>query len=460
MVENRSLLRVDLFSHTRFEHPWTNVNWLSQIILYLLYAGFGLWGLAFYTALLATVGLVLIYLQLEGDPMLKAFIIVLAAAASAVFWSPRPHMMSFLLSSVVLYLLWLYRKRGVDRLWLIPPVIAVWGNLHGGYALGFILLILTMLGEGVRWLMDRVLPDASRLESDAPDSPSGLQSVRRIAVVGLVSALALSINPFGPALLIFPFRTVGIGVLRDFIQEWASPNFHQRETWPFLWIMLATLGTTALSPKRLGWTDLVLVAGMFYSALLAGRNIPIAAIVAAPVLSEHADAWLQARGYRLQWKRIPSTGGAIALNWLLLLLLLAAGAAKIAYTLSPSTLDESTRKLLPTAAVAYLEKEQPPRPIFNSYNWGGYLMWEARDYPVYVDGRTDLYDDELLRVYLHIVFVQNGWQEKLAEGGINTVLIEPNSALAEALRLSDGWSEVYEDHQAAIFVRDEVIDEQ
>ena len=68
------------------------------------------------------------------------------SSAAAIFWSPRPQMFSFVFSAVVLYLLWLYQQDGKDRLWLIPPIIVLWVNFHGGFAIGFILMVLATIG--------------------------------------------------------------------------------------------------------------------------------------------------------------------------------------------------------------------------------------------------------------------------------------------------------------------------
>ena len=66
--------------------------------------------------------------------------------------------------------------------------------------------------------------------------------------------------------------------------------------------------------------------------------------------------------------------------------------------------------LYPVEAVKWIEENQLEVEIFNEYNWGGNLIWQLRDYPVFVDGRTDLYDDELLREYLTILPVRKDGQ--------------------------------------------------
>ena len=445
-VEHRAILTVDLFSHSRYGEAWVNHSWLSQIILYAAYALLGDLGLLLYTALLATAGMTLVYLMCEGNAFVRGFVTILAGATAAVFWSPRPQMISFFLSTVVLYLLWLYRQ-GKDRLWLIPPLMILWANLHGGFAIGFILMVLTTIGEGARWLFDGVLNRSQDQEAEQPT----LRPVWRLVVVGLISAAVVGLNPYGPRMLLYPFQTVGIGVLQDFIREWASPNFHLREMWPFIWLLLGTFLAVGFSPERLDWRDAILFSGTAYSALLAGRNIALFAVVAAPVMALHLSAWLAGQPLRLEMDA-PPEGVRLALNWGLIVLGLVAVVVKVSVALAPETLDEAERALLPVDAVAYLEEHRPPGPLFNSYNWGGYLIWAARDYPVYVDGRTDLYGDELLRTYLKIYFAQSGWEDALADTGANTVLIETGSPLAQVLALSEGWQRAYTDEMASIYV--------
>ena len=70
-------------------------------------------------------------------------------------------MVSFALGALVLYLIHLYKRRQIDRLWLIPPLMALWVNLHGGFAIGFILLLGTLAGEVIAHLKRRGLYDNS-----------------------------------------------------------------------------------------------------------------------------------------------------------------------------------------------------------------------------------------------------------------------------------------------------------
>jgi hypothetical protein len=96
--------------------------------------------------------------------------------------------------------------------------------------------------------------------------------------------------------------------------------------------------------------------------------------------------------------------------------------------------------------------------MFNSYNWGGYLIWALYpDYRVFVDGRTDLYDDAFLRDYLNVAMARPGWEDVLQRYDVKLIVIERDSVLATFLQATgedSGWRMSYSDAQAAIFVRD------
>lgn len=433
----------DPFSFTKQGESWTNHSWASQIVLYAAWKLAGNAGLALYTALLATAGMAVIYRMCAGSVYLRAFVLVLGAATAAVFWSARPQMMSFFLSAVVLYILYLYKRKQTDRLWWLPAVMLVWGNLHAGFSIGFILIGGFIAGEALGNLFN------SGGQDIVPWS-----GLRKLILVTLVAVAALVINPYGLRMLLVPLETVSIGALRDYIQEWGSPNFQGRHTWPFIFLLLGILGTVGASDKKLDWTDFVLVSGTAFMALLAGRNIAVFAVVATPVLSYHADAILRERGWVLRSVRKITLRQA-RLNTAIATLIVVGVLVNVVAVLNPDTVDKFQRRALPVDAVEFIASAQPPAPIFNGYNWGGYLMFALPDYLVYVDGRTDLYGDVFLNRYLRTALGSGNWRAALDEDAINTVLVEARGGLASRLREEPGWTLLYEDDQAVIFTRDE-----
>jgi hypothetical protein len=448
IIENRSVPKTDPFSHTRGGEPWIDHSWGAQIIIYLTYELAGNAGLAIYTALLAAAGMGFVYHSCRGSGYVKAFALVLGAAAAAVFWSARPQMISFFLSTVVAYLLYRFKRRGEMRaLYAIPPVMLLWANLHGGFAIGFILMFGYLAGEVIGRLLNPGDPDVA-----------GWDGIKRLALAIVLSLVAICINPNGVTMLTYPFRTVGIGALQDFIQEWASPNFHERQTWPFVFLLLGVLAAAGLSRKRIDWTDLALVSGTAFMSLMAGRNIATFAVVASPVLIRHADDWLDERGWNIEPSR-RARGVQGYVNLLLLVLIVLGAGLKVVGVVLPETVDVAQEERLPVRVAGWMNANKDRLEglkMFNSYNWGGYLMFAAPDFPVFVDGRTDLYDDEFLREFLSAWRGFPGWEETLRDYDIGFVVVEAGGLMANAMRPDGDWVIVYEDEQAIVFVSGEV----
>ncbi len=432
----------DPFSYTRNDTVWINHSWGSQLLLVGVYSLAGNAGLAVYTAALATAGMVFVYMAGSGNTYLRSFIVILAASTAALFWSPRPQMVSFFLSTVILYLLFQYKFRNVDRLWLIPPLMALWGNMHAGFSIGFIFLAGLIAGE-----------IAANVLNPGGDEVKGWRGVGKLMLVGLVSALLIMVNPYTYRMLLVPFQTVGLDVLRNFIQEWQSPNFQDANVFPFILMLVGLIGLLGASPRRVRWASFVLLSGTLYLALAYGRNVSVFAVVAAPILMFHADALLQALGWDFRPRqRVRRSAGL--LNALLLLLIVLGAAGKIAYTLQPEGVREAQEEFLPVRVSAYLQANPVPEGMFNSYDWGGYLMWAVPDTPVYVDGRTDLYGDDFLSEYINVYTLNTDWRAVFAERGVNTVVIEVASPIARELEGVRGWTEAYRDGQAVVYILD------
>ncbi len=455
IVEHGAVPQTDPFSHTRAGAAWRIPGWIVQVPLFWLFDAFGYAGLNLFTAAAVTLTFALVYPACAGHPLLRAFALVLAAAASGIYWSARPQIVSLVLAAAFALILYDFRRNGRNRLWLLPPLMALWANAHGGFAIGFIFLALTLAGEGLKWLWSLSFgrPSAVSRQPSALIPPAPLLG---LIAVSFICALAVMLNPAGPEMLFYPFKTVGIGALREFIQEWQSPNFHAAETQPFLWLLLATFAVVALSRRPVDITDLTLVCGTAYLGFLAGRNVPLLAVAAPPLLTRHAAALLEEwRGREGEAASAPpARAGLLGLNWALLIVIGAAAALKVATVLPASVNERELRRLLPVGASEFIRRERPPGPMFNSYNFGAYLMWALYpDYPVYADGRTDLYDDVFLREYLNVALGRPGYQAVLDRHGVRLVVVEAESLLGDRLLESAGWRELYRDDVAAVYGR-------
>jgi len=219
-------------------------------------------------------------------------------------------------------------------------------------------------------------------------------------------------------------------------------------------LLFATLGAAGTSPRRLTWTEFLLVSGTAFLALTAARNMAVFAVAATPVLTIHLDALLTARGWVLR----PLASATPRMAFVNALLIGLVSLVVLLYGLGLFIDEDKVREAmalsLPVDAVEALNEAAPAGNLFNSYNWGGYLSLFAPDHPVFVDGRTDLYGDEFLtQQYYRAAVGAPGWQDTLRRYDIGAVLIEPESGLAYTLREDSNWRAAYEDDLAVLFVR-------
>ncbi|MGA2112377.1 MAG: hypothetical protein ABSG98_09570 [Anaerolineales bacterium] len=440
IVQHGAILREDVFSYTRAGAAWHYPGWLAEVLLFGLFELGSFGALNLYTAALVTLAFFFVFLSLRGDHFLVAFVLILAAVASGVYWSARPQLLSFALTGAFLWILLEYHDNSLNRLWILPPLTALWVNLHGGFAVGFILLGLFFLAEA--WEVITTPRERRAVRS---------RKLAWLAGITVACVIAVGLNPFGYEMLFYPFKTVSMKVLQDFIQEWQSPNFHLKEAQPFLWLIFLTLAALGFSGIQMRADEFLLVVTFGYMGFLAGRNVALFSLVAPAVIVRHGQALLEKRFP--QWgKRGPLQWSPGLVNWALLVLALTAAAAKFYYSAQPAVNQSEVAVQAPVGAVRYLSTRPGLGRVFNSYNWGGYLIWALPSYPVFVDGRTDLYGDSFLTDYLSVTDAAPGWQKILDRWGVTMMLVEPNQPIVPVAE-GMGWTTLYQDSTSILLRR-------
>lgn len=445
MIDHRSILRADPFSHTRRGAVREPTDWLSELGLYGTWSLTRLPGIALLVALIATAGMALIVRACQGPVLVRVGVATLAASASSVFWSSRPQMVTFLGTAVVvLAMAWVRRVgveagRSVRRLWLLVPLFALWSNLHLGWFYGLGVLGATMVGE----LMERARGRRAL-------TPSAL---RTVVAVTAASVVAVMVNPVGPRIWSVVVTQVDVG--RAYIQENQPPRLSEAVSAPFFLMLAVTCVVLAVRWRRVSATEVLLVAGSAAAALTSVRTVPLFATAAAPVLSAHLSALLAVRRPDVRRTRAragdvtPSQAAAFNAGLLLLLALLVTG--QTARELGRRNVDSDMARRFPVAATAWVQAHDPPGELFNTFDWGGYLIWKLRDYPVSIDGRADLYADDL-DTYV-AVLAGKDWQRLFARERIGVAIVPVDSGLARAAGTDPGWRVAHRDRVAVVLVR-------
>jgi len=144
-------------------------------------------------------------------------------------------MLSFLLASLLLLILE-RSERKPKLLWWALPLTVLWVNLHAGFAIGPILIVLFLAGEWVEGFLTAHTGRGGRL--------------RALALTLAATLLVVPLNPNGAKLFWYPVQTLLSKPMQEHISEWASPNLHSPDYWPFLLLALATLTVLGWSRTR------------------------------------------------------------------------------------------------------------------------------------------------------------------------------------------------------------------
>jgi hypothetical protein len=108
----------------------------------------------------------------------------------------------------------------------------------------------------------------------------------------------------------------------------------------------------------------------------------------------------------------------------------------------------------PVEAVKFLIDQRPEGRIFNDMAFGSYLIWAAHPlYQVFSDPRIELFSQEIWDDYKIISTAGLGWDDKLADYDIRTLIVNPDEQGALISRVGDSkkWRLLYQDDTAVVY---------
>ena len=413
MVEHGQLLRTDVFSSTVNGAPYSVGEWLGELAIYGAYVLGGWAGIALLRATLVAIGAFFITrVALRAAPAPFALAVTaLALALSEITWTDRPQLFTFALFPLVFELLIVARAGRSRLLFIVPPLILVWTNLHGGYALGLALVAI--------FAAEAVLTHRNALPLVATAVLALAASFVDPGSLGLGAAAAHATSP------------------PRFIVEEAPPDVLRPAGFVFALFGLATLGLALARGGTL--LDALLLVPLFWLGLSAQRHMPYFALAATPYLaaglSELWWGWHPASRFALPRPVIVGVGAG-------LVAMVAASVATAPFAPNESYYPTTVRaKLVATSG-----------NLLNEYDWGGYLIWRVPERPVFIDGRLFLFLPDVLTEYEEMVFVRPGWRDQLDRHAIAQVLLRPDRPLVAALR-ELGWTVVAEDAAGLLMQR-------
>lgn len=438
LIQTHHFIRADSWTFTVAGQPWVNPEWLGELPFYLAHQWLGERGLYLLTMVLASSIIIGVYWLgwLRSRSWNAAFLTTVAAILFAsVSIAPRILLFGWLFLVVELAILWSLHE-GRDFTWFLPPLFCVWVNAHGSWFIGFVLMLVFfacswITGEwgslyAIRWTPQRA---------------------RKLTAVTGLSAAALFLNPYGWRLVVYPLNAILHHQLgTESIAEWASLDFHTVRGKFVLAVLLLFLIAQLVRQRRWSIQDLAFAIVAIYAAFAYIRFLFLAGIILMPLFAralhngetqDPTPPRRPARGDRLLWAIVMAALVAV-------MTLKYPGATKI---------HSGIAEAFPERAVPYVRSLAGQGNLFNTFDWGGYLEWQAPQVKEFIDPRVDVFVQHgVMADYIRAVHVEDTYAV-LDKYQIRYALLKAHTPMACLLGHSTGWKRSYDDGQAVVFER-------
>jgi hypothetical protein len=443
ILQHHAFPRLGLFSRTAADRPWLAYSWGYEVLLARAYSWAGLRGIAIYGAALTVLVAFSIFWmtrRLSGRFYYSGLLAAIACYSFQLFHVvPRPAFFSMAWFALVLLVLFDAQRTGrAQRLTWLPILFLLWANLHIQFVYGLAAVALLLAINLAQQIAERVgLPTGYLTPRQLPTA--------RLAIIFVLCVMATLVGPYSYELYGIIYRYSQAKVPYSVV--WELQPFALRGYASYLQLLVAVAAFIAVGwQKRLDLFKLALLVLTTAFALRTQRDawfqcIAAAACIAGAMredeLAEPAETSLQLAGVLVA-----------------VVLIATLGAPKIAF--SEHALRRAMSNYFPIDAADYIQQRALPGPLWNPFDWGGFLVWYLPDYPVAIDGRTDLYGDAMLKRFQE---TQNGATDYrsdpyLAESRV--VLTRTRDPLARLLENDPRYDELYSDSIATVFAR--VID--
>jgi hypothetical protein len=425
----------DAYSFTAAGQPWLASEWLADVLFATVARVLGLRGLQ---ALLIVLGAAIMlalyaYATLRCKNSKAGFVAatVLLALATANF-NLRPQMFGYFFLIMTVVALERFREGQQGALWFLPAVFLIWINTHGTWGIG----LGTVL---VYWICGLSDFQIGNIEIRAWSQRQRLQ----LSLVFLLCVAALTVTPYGTRLASYPFQYLSSLPLNlAHIDEWRPIAFSSFGPKLFLALVLGILIVQILFQFAWRLTDVVLFVGATAMTFIHARFLLVFVPFLAPLLAIRLACWLP------PYERDEDHH---ALNAVMLAAMLA---AMIHFFPTRAQIEKNIVLQFPVGAANFLRKNPVAGELFNSYAFGGYLVYSVNDlHKVFIDGRGDLYEPAgVFSNYLHVTEIKPGLSSVLRKYDIRACLIERDNPLAVFLTSLPEWKSVYSDKVSILLV--------
>ena len=434
-------IREDTYSFTAHGNPWINHEWLSELIFYGIYRYFGDAGLLFGKL---GIGICIVTLLTRlcryrnQMPVVYAIVMILSISVISPGFMIRPQVFSFLFFTLFFYLFYLHFEEGKNYLFLLPCLMIVWVNLHGGFLIGWVLIAAIVLWKTFARLIG--LEDG--------------QGLGTLWIWFFISSLAILVNPYGYKLVSFLFHSLS---MHRNISEWAPLPLWDRSMLGFKILIVLFAGCLVkYFSKSRGWEIVGIVITLFAS-LRHQRHMPFFGIVVAPYVIFGLSTFV----FNLQ-RKFPKLV-LTDISRYIFVIFFCFQTSYLIYLSVGRYIDAGFRIIVdpetyPVQAVQFMKTNNMKGNLLVPFEWGEYAIWKLYpDCKVSIDGRfRTVYPETIIGDHFIADNDREGWQALIQKYPSDILLVRQIPFFQDLIKNPNEWTYVYSDSIGIVFIRNTI----
>ena len=439
IVHNHSFPHNGIFSYTAANRPWMAYSWGYEVLLSRAYDWFSFVGIGLFgTGLTIAVALAVFVMlhRISGRFWTAWALSVIVYAAFLFNIAPRPVFFTVVLFTVMLTLLFEAQRSGrVRLLYWLPLVFLIWANIHIQFIYG-----LAVLGLFAGMNLLQRIAIRFRVYPHFLTTPT-LPVLQPFAVLGCC-ILASCVGPYSFHLYQEAFVISKSKIMYKMIIELQALSFKYFNQ--YLELLLAIGAYFALGwQKKMDPFKLALLLFASVFAFRTWRDAWFICVTAAAVIADFPAPEAESE------RSIRFSGWAAASVASILLLVLAVRNTDF----NTRGLDRAISSEYPVDAVNFLRRNPVGGPLYNSFDWGGFLIFYMPQYPVSIDGRTDLYGDAMDEQYYATQEAEPSYETDPVLNAAGVVILKNKYLIAQMLLTDHRFRVIYRDNLAVILAR-------
>lgn len=435
IIGHQALPNSDIFSYTAAGQPWFAKEWLAQVLLALAWLAGGWHGVIVLSAFAIALAFFLICESLPDSlrAVSRLALIVVTFMCCAGSLTARPHVV--VLPVAAAWLCALARHSGTGRFppWLSLPLLWLWANMHGAFTIGIVIAAALSLEAVIR-----------------------CEPRRRVAAAGswlaflIACFLVVALTPYGLKPLLLNVSMAQGNEAVPYIDEWAPAAGAQ------FYCLAALAAACLVALSRDAWRNagrIVLICALAYAAMRHNRFLLffglVAPLLAGPALITMATDYC--KKYLTKQDDVPFPVQLRPQTLAAILALACVVWLPVSSRLHPAL----SAGIAPERALAAVPAALRAEPVYNSYDFGGFLIFNG--VKTFVDGRTDqLFLGGFFDRMIGAITASEPARlnDLLTEHQVKWAIVQATGNETKLFQKLPGWTPVYADAIADVYVRD------